>query len=381
MHPERRSGRIAKQLEILLLGTDAYGKVFSEKTNTVVLSRHGAGIVSRHRFSPDEALTLRLAGSAKEAEVRLVGQIGGEPGRYLYGLAFVDPNLEFWPMDFPPPEPFEAADRRLTLECNFCGAREAVEQVEVEEDVYSVNESILRFCKNCGISTLWKKSLGETVQPVAPGVASAAPSAVLPASIAVAPPPAPPPNFAPRVAPTAPEPAPIDSAYTGGTGSAQFHETSHSSYSSSHLETLATSAAEFAVATVTPVMPAPASAEVTPAAATTTSPSERPVDASGRKVNRRKHMRVRVNFNACVRHAEFGEEVVECENVSKGGLCFRSLRHYAVDSVIEVAAPYNAGEPALFVPARIRRFEPIANSDLFRYGVAYLPAKSNGSSR
>jgi hypothetical protein len=105
------------------------------------------------------------------------------------------------------------------------------------------------------------------------------------------------------------------------------------------------------------------------------------VDASGRKVNRRKHMRVRVNFHACVRHAEFGDEVVQSENVSKGGLCFRSLQHYAVDSVIEVAAPFNAGEPALFVPARIRRIERVPDSDLFRYGVAYLPPVSNGSSR
>lgn len=373
MHRERRSGRIAKELDILLLGTDAYGKVFSEKTNTVVLSRHGAGIVSRHRFSPDEALTLRLGGSAKEAEVRLVGQIGGEPGRYVYGLAFVDPKLEFWPMEFPPPEPFETVNRQLTLECSFCGAREVVEQVEVEEDVYSVNESILRVCKTCGISTPWKKSHGEAVHPVAPAaaplVSSSIPSPRIPAA-----PPEPPPQFAPRVGHTAPEREPVASAYNSDSESASLHATSHSSYSSSPLETLPASGVEFAVATATPE-------ELAPAAVSQTSSTARPVDASGRKVNRRKHMRVRVNFHACVRHAEFGDEVVECENVSKGGLCFRSLQHYAVDSVIEVAAPFNAGEPALFVPARIRRIERVPDSDLFRYGVAYLPPASNGSSQ
>lgn len=352
MHRERRSGRIAKQLDILLIGTDAYGKVFSEKTNTVVLSRHGAGIISRQRFSPDEALTLRLAGSGQEAEIRLVGQIGGELGRYVYGVAFVDPHLDFWPMEFPPPEPFEAANRLRTLECSFCGAREAVEQVEVEEDVYSVNDSILRSCKNCGISTPWKKSLGEAVQPAAQAVAHRDPPPALPAD---------------------PELAPIASRSSGDSQSAQLHETSQSSYSSSHLETLPSTAVEFVVAT--------APAEVAPSAQSQTSAAARPVDASGHKVNRRKHMRVRVNFHACVRHGEFGDDIVACENVSKGGLCFRSLKYYAVDSVIEVAAPYNAGEPALFVPATIRRFERIADSDLFRYGASYLPPAAIDSVR
>ena len=40
------------------LGTDTTGRVFSENTTTVVLSRHGAGIVSRNRRDPDESLTI-----------------------------------------------------------------------------------------------------------------------------------------------------------------------------------------------------------------------------------------------------------------------------------------------------------------------------------
>jgi hypothetical protein len=67
MQRKRRSGRVAKEIDIVLLGTDTTGKVFSEETKTVVLSPHGAGVVTRYRFSPDELLTLRLAGTAKEA--------------------------------------------------------------------------------------------------------------------------------------------------------------------------------------------------------------------------------------------------------------------------------------------------------------------------
>jgi hypothetical protein len=72
-------------------------------------------VVSRYRFAPDEVLSVRLPDSTKEAEVRLVGQIGGEPGRYVYGVASVDPDPHFWPMEFPPPESFESASLPIVL--------------------------------------------------------------------------------------------------------------------------------------------------------------------------------------------------------------------------------------------------------------------------
>src|SRR5271157_1718705 len=167
MQRKRRSGRIAKKLPIVLLGTDATGKVFFEETIAVVLSRHGAGVVTRYRFSPDERLTLRLPGSAKEAEIRLVGQIGGEPGRYVYGVTFVDPHPDFWPMEFPPPDPFEPATQRIALECSMCQTRAEMEQGDIEEDVYSATGNILRHCAECGTSTPWKKAEGET-PPLSP---------------------------------------------------------------------------------------------------------------------------------------------------------------------------------------------------------------------
>jgi hypothetical protein len=38
--------------------TDTLGRVFSEETRTVVLSRHDAGILSKHKIAPDESLSL-----------------------------------------------------------------------------------------------------------------------------------------------------------------------------------------------------------------------------------------------------------------------------------------------------------------------------------
>ena len=41
----RRSGRLSKQIPIVIIGADEEGRVFSEETHTVVVSLHGAGIV------------------------------------------------------------------------------------------------------------------------------------------------------------------------------------------------------------------------------------------------------------------------------------------------------------------------------------------------
>jgi len=102
MGGERRCTRMAKEIAILLIATDTNGKVFSEQTRTVALSLHGAGILSRHSFAPEEILTMRTLDPCKEAEIRVIGQIVRGPDGYVYGVAFTDPHLDFWQIYFPP---------------------------------------------------------------------------------------------------------------------------------------------------------------------------------------------------------------------------------------------------------------------------------------
>jgi len=388
MQRKRRSGRIAKELDIVLLGTDTTGKIFSEETKTVVLSRHGAGVVSRYRFTPDELMTMRLPGSTKEAVVRLVGQIGGEPGRYVYGLAFVDPSPDFWPMDFPPPELFESVGSFATLECSLCQARQSVEQHEIEEDVYSVNGNVLRFCESCGTSTPWRKAQGE---------GEAAPAAPPPKKSFESPVPSPfglpPASAAPRTSrPDFDSPsfeASLEPSLAASRTPAL--DAPASSYSASSvisdfvsMDVVQTSPA---VASATAVLRPPEPATPPPGrkiAAPAVKPkafSARVLDANGRPINKRSHVRIRVSFSACVRHPGHADELVECENVSKGGVCFHSLQQYELDSAIEVAAPFSPGETALFAPARIKRVEALSGGQVFRYGVEYikppLPSRSS----
>ena len=341
----RRSGRIKKQIGILLLGTDTSGRVFSEETVTVVLSRHGAGVLSTYRLAPDEILTLRLLGTSKEVEARLVGQMGQETRGYTYGVAFVDPNLDFWQIDFPPSNS-QPQDIDHPLQCSLCRTRELVHQSEIEADVYAIAEGILRSCRVCGTSTLWRRATGERVVPAAP---SRAPSAA------------------------APLPAATDK---------------HSTDSIPHApiaSTLLAGPSQLSVGETTVLFDAeqraPAAVDIRPPdLSPPLSPDLRGVRRD-HSTNRRGGVRTGVTFTACIRHAESGDEIVECDNISRGGLCFRSRKRYVVDSLIEVAAPFSPGWHAIFVPASIRHVEQLPNGTLFRYGIAYTqPRKSSRSS-
>jgi hypothetical protein len=88
--------------------------------------------------------------------------------------------------------------------------------------------------------------------------------------------------------------------------------------------------------------------------------------------NRRQHVRAKANFGALVR-TQGSENMVVCENVSRGGLCFRSAHRYSGKANIEVAAPYSSGAPCILVPAQIVYVEELPNERVFRYGVQYLP--------
>lgn len=291
----RRSSRIPKEIAILLTGSDIEGKVFSEQTKTVLLSRHGAGIVSRYKLSAEQELILRRVDTNKETEVRLVGQIGVEGEVYTYGVAFLDSTNNFWGIQFPTPTAEEQKTRVVLMECGSCQTRETVEQSDLESDVYLVNEGIVRYCKNCGSSTFWKRGLEDAEEA----------------------------------------PAVVEMVQSRSMGWVDEEEQS----------------------------PAPAPVAVA-------APPE--PEPTARRDNRRKHVRTKVTFQACVRSFAHGDDIVNCEDVSRGGLCFKSRKPYSEKFKIEVAAPYTPGMQNFFTPAEIVHVQELKDQKKFRCGVAYL---------
>jgi predicted nucleic acid-binding Zn-ribbon protein len=293
MPPEgvRRSSRIPKEIGILLVGSDMEGKMFSEQTKTVVLSRHGAGIVSQYALSAEQELILRRLDTNKEAEVRVVGNLGAHGKSYTYGVAFLNPETDLWGIQFSSMTDSEKEASRVLLQCSGCKAREMVQQSDLESDVYLVNEGIVRACRSCGSSTFWRRPIDDSGD----------------------------------------EPLPLEAA------------------------------------------PAVAEEKEEPVEASTSAlPEAEPAaKPAARFENRRKHVRTKVSFQACVRSFTFGDDIVSCEDISRGGLRFKSRKEYVADTEIEVAAPYSPGAHAIFVRAQVVYVVELKQERRFRCGVCY----------
>jgi hypothetical protein len=324
----RITGRIPELIPIILIGSDLDGRVFSEPTNTILLSFHGAAIVSRHKLSPEQELILRCPGRNSEAVVRIVGQIGSSNGTYTYGLAFVDPNLHFWSPEFPSLSSVEMEAGQLLLVCSSCKTIEKFNNGEIEADPFALNKGVLRLCKRCGFSTLWKLSSGANGQET-----GLSPVTQAPPSPSVSAPPSYSPSLQTSSAYSPPVSAPVQASLQVSASSQPtvYHEP------------------RGAVLTMLP-----------------------PSESQAPRVDRRKHVRTRVNFSACVRHPDRGDDIVVCEDMSRGGLRFKSKKQYYVQSLIEIAAPYTPGQTPIFVPAQIVSVQEIPDQKLFRHGVAYL---------
>ena len=91
-----------------------------------------------------------------------------------------------------------------------------------------------------------------------------------------------------------------------------------------------------------------------------------------RVLPRRNRTRVKARVLACIRRRGFQEEVAVCEDLSKGGIAFRSRNQYPEGSRAEVAVPFTPGSSAIFVPIRIVFSQAIPSAGLFRHGAAYL---------
>ena len=318
----RRSSRIPKELAILLTGSDMDGRGFSEMTKTVLLSRHGAGIVSTYKLSAEQEIIIRYLDTNNEAYVRVVGRIGSEGDVYTYGVAFVDPSIiDFWGIDFAPSSTKEKEARRVFLECSTCKEHETVEHSEVEADVLIINDGIVRYCKHCRDSTLWKRaSEAPEEQPVLVGAGSTA--AVM-----------------------------------------------ESSATEARNATLAATPRSTPAASGSPGPAIPLTSPTKQTSSAYAAPGERvptaPLD------NRRKHPRTKVGYKACIRRSGFSDDVVTCEDMSKGGLCFKSRKQYYERTSIEVAVPYQVGGNAIFVPAEIVWVVEITKDKLYKCGVSY----------
>lgn len=180
----RRSDRISLELPIEVSGTDAAGQCFTESSQTLVLSHHGAKILLSRKLVPEQELTIRCPKTGRESDARVVGLTGSGPGGSHYGIEFLDPAINLWGIEFPPLSESEKAVARVLLECGHCRSRELVYLNEFEAEVFEGSKSLSRPCRRCADTSLWKQPLPEAAseqmpsrtQP--PGAPQPAPTAI-----------------------------------------------------------------------------------------------------------------------------------------------------------------------------------------------------------
>jgi hypothetical protein len=346
----RRSGRIPKQVAITLVGSDIEGRVFSERTKTVLLSRHGAGIISAYKLSSEQELVIRSEESHKEIEARVVGQIGSDGDSYIYGIAFLDSAINFWGLEFPDLSDTEKQASHTLVECSSCHGREMADLSDLASDVMAVNQSIVRYCQKCGSSTLWKRP--------ASGSGDERDRAATPSSTGRS-----------NISGTKAWRPPDLSDWPERPGAALEQTSGFDETSWRPSVTAAPSVTEEA-----PTFAGPTehrSAEIVEGKSPAATAAAGGVATKDRE-NRRKHARTRVNFKACVRRAGVADDVVVCEDMSRGGFRFKSSKTYFEKMLIEVAVPYSPGGQAIFVPAQIAYVQELPEQKLFRCGAAYL---------
>jgi hypothetical protein len=113
---KRRSTRIAQAVPITVIGVDALGQPFKERTTTVTVNCHGCKYQSRHYVPKDSAVTLEIARLDTELPPRVViGRVvwvqRPRTVRELFqiGLALETPG-DVWGMAFPPEDWFACPD-------------------------------------------------------------------------------------------------------------------------------------------------------------------------------------------------------------------------------------------------------------------------------
>ena len=154
----RRSERHSAQIPIQLTGAAEACEALLENSQTLMLSKHGASILSQRRLGPKQELIVRRLDTGKEAKVRVAGKIADRVDGFIYVVEFVDPEVDFWEIEFAPPSDFAEVGEFIYLVCGCCGTSEAVQLGEPKLKGFEAAHGMLLYCIQCQAMTRWMQS-------------------------------------------------------------------------------------------------------------------------------------------------------------------------------------------------------------------------------
>jgi hypothetical protein len=127
----------------------------------MLINRGGAVIVLDRELKPEQEIQIRReAGpdSEKIVRARVVGEFGRQKDGRLYGVEILNPEDDFWKIEFPPIAESTEAVARMLLQCSYCKSREVAYLNELELRGFEINRGIARHCKACSVPSIWTQA-------------------------------------------------------------------------------------------------------------------------------------------------------------------------------------------------------------------------------
>src|SRR3984885_8622759 len=167
----RRSDRVSLTVLLEASGTDSSGQEFKEATRTLLINRGGAVIILERELKPEQEIKIRRqtgADAQKIVPARVVGEFGRQKDGRLFGIEILDPDGDFWKIEFPPIADSTEAVARMLLQCGYCKNREVAYLNELELRGFETNRGIARHCKTCGVPSIWTQAPHEEEDKLTP---------------------------------------------------------------------------------------------------------------------------------------------------------------------------------------------------------------------
>jgi hypothetical protein len=167
---QRRSDRVSLTLLLEATGKDINEQEFAQPARTMQINRTGAVILLDRDLRPDQQIQIKRQAASEShrvCQVRIVGQFGRQKEGYVYGVEILQPESDVWGVDFPPIAESQEAVARMLLECTYCRAREVVYLNELELRGFETTRGIARYCKVCGVPSIWTQAPHENEKKIA----------------------------------------------------------------------------------------------------------------------------------------------------------------------------------------------------------------------
>jgi hypothetical protein len=166
----RRSDRLLLTVPLRLEGVDDGGREFEAEARTVILNRHGARIQLRRVLRSGQTVRLVNLVNQRMADFRVVGptQPYSEAGG-VYAVAKLNPDINVWGIQFPPPSESEVSTPKALVECRVCRTVALLHLSLVEVEVLESAGIFSRHCEKCRQPTPWGHAEKQVAMDSPPG--------------------------------------------------------------------------------------------------------------------------------------------------------------------------------------------------------------------